>query len=120
MELRLGEQAAERWGCHWCMAAASRDLSRAGQTGDMEVGAGCPKRGSPSLTQPLRPPHPQDPDQKQWRQPPWGLLEQAGCAFAASSPSSVSTFLPVSSSNPCPGGWPHLCLSFAGSSEPFD
>lgn len=35
---------------------------------------------------------------------------QVGCAFAGSAP-SVSTFLPVSSSNPCPRGWPHLCLS---------
>lgn len=31
---------------------------------------------------------------------------QAGCAFAASAPSSVSTFLPVSSSNPCPVAGP--------------
>lgn len=65
----------------------------------------------PSLTQPLRPPHPQEPDQRLRRQPPRGregLLKQGVPLLSA--PSSVSTFLPVSSSNPCPCGRLHLSL----------
>lgn len=79
-------------GRHGCRAAASRDLSRAGQIRDMEVGAGCPQRGSPSLTQPLHPPHPQNPDQRQRRQPPWGLLKW-GVLLPALLPLSPPFFL---------------------------
>lgn len=103
-------------GRHGCRAAASRDLSWAEQTGDMEVGAGCPQRGSPSLTQPLRPPHPQDPDQRQWRQPPWGLLKWGVLLLSLPPPLSPPFFLspqliPVLVAGPTSVSHLQTCLS---------
>lgn len=93
-------------------ATAIGDQTRAGQTGDMEVGAGCPQRGSPSLTQPLHPPHPQIRGR--------GASHHGGCSGRVClcrlpPPLSPPFFLSPHLIPVRAWGRPHLCLSFADS-----